>query len=448
MSATRTELILAHADRRVPRYTSYPTAPHFSPSVTQEAYRRWLGEIEAGTPVSLYVHVPFCRTMCWYCGCNTKATQRTEPLESYLDTLEMELQLLGGALPEGLALQHLHWGGGSPSLVRAARFGGIMQRIRRMFDVRADAELALEVDPRYLSDELIAALAETGINRASMGVQTFDDDVQRAINRIQPFEQVADAFRRLRAAGIEGVNADLLYGLPRQTVASVLDTADRLLELSPDRVSVFGYAHVPHMKTHQRMISDDELPDAVQRLAQADAIAGRLEAAGYRAIGFDHFARADDPMAVALEEGRLKRNFQGYTTDEAPVLLGVGASAIGSLPQGYVQNDAATGNWRREIIDGRFATARGVALTPDDRMRREIIERLMCDMEVDVAAVAAAHRLPAPKVDLSALEVDGIVRRDGGRIRVAGDFRSLSRIVAAAFDTRLDLGGARHAVAV
>lgn len=442
------EKILASQRGAVPRYTSYPTAPHFAPAVDQEVYRGWLREITPGTPVSLYLHVPFCRTMCWYCGCNTKATLRSEPLEDYLDTLEMELHLLSKALPEGLPLRHLHWGGGSPSLVRAPRFRGIMQRIRRQFDVLPDAELALEIDPRHLSDELIEAMTESGINRASLGVQTFEADVQAAINRIQPFEMVADCFRRLRAAGIEGVNADLLYGLPMQTVAGVEETVDRLLELSPDRVSVFGYAHVPHMKPHQRMIREAALPDAAERLAQADAIAARLEAGGFVAVGLDHFARRDDPMAVALGAGRLKRNFQGYTTDEAPVLLGVGASAIGSLPQGYVQNDAAVANWRRAIIDGRFATARGRELTAEDRLRRDIIERIMCDLEVDVQAVAAAHGLPAPRPDLSVLEAEGIVRRDGDHLAVSDDFRTLSRVVAAAFDGYLSTGAGRHAVAV
>ncbi|ANK82542.1 MAG: oxygen-independent coproporphyrinogen III oxidase [Rhizobiales bacterium NRL2] len=448
MSANRTALILAHADKRIPRYTSYPTAPHFGPGVTQDTYRTWLSGIRSGTPVSLYVHVPFCRTMCWYCGCNTRATLRNEPLERYLDTLEMELNLLSRALPSVLPLKHLHWGGGSPSLVRAARFRGIMQRIRRSFAFKRDAEVALEVDPRHLCDELVDAMAETGVNRVSLGVQTFDEKVQRAINRVQPFETVADAFARLRAGGIEGVNADLLYGLPLQTVDGVIETTDRLLELTPDRISVFGYAHVPHMKPHQRMIREEDLPDAAGRLAQADAIAERLVSGGYRQIGLDHFARADDPMARALESGRLRRNFQGYTTDEAPVLLGVGASAIGSLPEGYVQNDAATENWRREIIDGRFAIARGLALDGDDRMRREIIERIMCDLTVDLAALAAAHGRPAPEADLAALEADGIVRRDGDRIVVAEAFRPLSRVVAAAFDARLNLGPARHAVAV
>jgi len=448
MSATRTKIILAHADQRIPRYTSYPTAPHFGPDVNDARYRDWLKAVPATASGSLYLHVPFCEAMCWYCGCNTKVTRRVEPVEAYLDTLERELDLLAEALPHRLPLEHIHWGGGSPTLVPAARFSGIMAHIRRVFDVRADAEIAVEIDPRTMRDNFIIAMAEAGVNRASLGVQTFDADVQSAINRVQPYEQVANAMGALRAAGIHGLNADLLYGLPLQSVESVVQTTEQMLTLNPERVSVFGYAHVPHMKVHQRLINEAALPDAAERLAQADAIAAVLEAAGYRSIGLDHFARADDDMVAALDEGQLHRNFQGYTTDQASVLLGVGASAIGSLPQGYVQNNAAAGQWSEAIENGRFATSRGIALSGEDRMRRELIERIMCDLEVNVGAVAAAHGLQMPVANLDVLEAEGIVRHEGERMLVDPDFRPLARVVAAAFDARMAQGGARHSRAV
>ncbi len=447
---TRNRIVLSHAARHLPRYTSYPTAPYFGPEVEAATYRDWLAALPPDRPFSLYLHVPFCRSLCWYCGCHTTATQRSEPVERYLDMLEFELQHLAAALPARLPLIHVHWGGGSPTLVRAPRFLGIMNRLRRSFDLRADAEIAVEVDPRSLRDDFIAAMAEGGVTRVSLGVQTFDETVQGAINRVQPFAQVAGAVARLRDAGLGAINADLLYGLPGQTVGSCLSTTQRLLDLAPERVSVFGYAHVPHLKAHQRMIAEAELPGAAERLAQADGIGGLLEGRGYTAIGLDHFARADDELARAQRAGRLRRNFQGYTADPADTLLGVGASAIGCLPQGYVQNTASTAAWQRRVLAGEFATARGIAVSAEDRLRRAIIERIMCDLEADVAALAAAHGLPQPTADLAELEADGVVTWQRGRLRVREAFRPLARVVAAAFDARLAsgataaAGGAAH----
>lgn len=445
---SRTEIILAHAGRRVPRYTSYPTAPHFTPDVDAEVYRSWLAMVPPGTAASLYLHVPFCRTMCWYCGCHTRATLRSEPVERYLDALELEIDLVAAAIGGRLPVVHIHWGGGSPTLVRGKRFVRIMERIRDRFVVREDAEIAVEVDPRTLRDDLIEAMAASGVNRASIGVQTFDAQVQKAINRPQTYRLVTRIAARLRQAGIGELNADLLYGLPHQTVRSAEETVAQLLELAPERVSVFGYAHVPHMKKHQQMIDVAALPGPRERLAQVDSIAERLSGAGYMAVGLDHFARPQDRLSVALRDGRLRRNFQGYTTDTAPVLIGFGASAIGSLDAGYVQNTPATGNWEAAIRSGRLPVSRGYALRPEDRMRGEIISRLMCDLSADIAAIAAARDLPEPEPDLSKLERDGIIRREGPRIVVEERFRPLARVVAAAFDEWLSVGEARHAIAV
>ena len=445
---SRTEIILAYADRRIPRYTSYPTAPHFTSEVDADVYRSWLAAVPPGMAASLYLHVPFCRTMCWYCGCHTRATLQSEPVERYLDALELEIDLVADAIGGRLPVVHIHWGGGSPTLVRGKRFVRIMERIRSRFEVREDAEIAVEVDPRTLRDDLVEAMAASGVNRASIGVQTFDAQVQKAINRPQTYALVAKAATRLRQAGIGGMNADLLYGLPHQTVRSAEETVVQLLELAPERVSVFGYAHVPHMKKHQRLIDEAALPGPWERLAQVDCIADTLAAAGYTAVGLDHFARPDDRLAVALRTGQLHRNFQGYTTDTAPVLIGFGVSAIGSLAAGYVQNTPATGNWEAAIRSGRLPVSRGYALRPEDRMRGEIISRLMCELSADIAAIAAAHDLPEPEPDLSRLERDGIVRREGSRIVVEESFRPLARVVAAAFDAWLSVGEARHANAV
>lgn len=448
MSDRRTQIILSHADRRIPRYTSYPTAPHFSAAVTGTTYRDWLARLAPGTKTSVYLHVPFCHTLCWYCGCHTRATQRNAPVDRYLDTLEHEIALLGEALPRRLPLVHVHWGGGSPSLVPPERFAATMDRLRDLFDLGDNAEIAIEVDPRNLNKSFIAALADSGVTRVSMGVQTFDATIQAAINRIQPFETVARAVEMLQRRRIERLNMDLLYGLPHQTVDNAVATVRQLVALAPDRVSVFGYAHVPHMMKHQRLIDEAALPGAEERLAQADAIAGTLAEAGYVAIGLDHFACPDDALAVAQREGRLHRNFQGYTDDPADVLLGLGASSIGALPQGYAQNVTDIRSWHADVRDGHLPVARGIALTPDDRLRRDIIMRLMCDLAVDPGTIAAAHGLPVPAYDLVDLETEGVVVHDGSRIVIDPAFRTLARLVASAFDARLAAGTARHAIAV
>ncbi|WP_300543676.1 oxygen-independent coproporphyrinogen III oxidase [Maricaulis sp.] len=444
----RTETILKYANERVPRYTSYPTAPHFSPDLDARDYGQWLAGLDPNAPVSLYLHVPFCRTMCWYCGCHTKATRRIAPVDAYADILLKEIDTVANHTAARLKVSHIHWGGGSPTYLPPRRFEALMDRIRHRFDVLPDAEIAVEVDPRIFDDAMASAFVASGVTRASLGVQTFDDSVQRAVNRIQPRELVEECVDMLRDAGVTGLNFDLLYGLPLQTVENCIASARMALALRPDRFSVFGYAHVPHMKPHQSMIAENDLPGAAQRLAQADAIAGTLAAGGQVPIGLDHFARAGDELARALEAGALRRNFQGYTTDTAPAIIGLGASAIGWLPRGYVQNTAHTHDWERRVLNGELPTARGYRLTPEDRLRRSIIEQLMCTLSADPAALAAAAGLAVPQADLSAFQAAGIVAREGSRVIVDPAYRPLVRNVAAAYDERLQTSSARHAVAV
>ena len=444
----RQDTILRYATARIPRYTSYPTAPHFGPEVNAAVYARWLGELDPAAPVSLYLHVPFCRTMCWYCGCHTKATRRIDPVDAYAEVLLREIDSVASRCQGRLKVSHIHWGGGSPTYLPPERFVELMARIRARFDVLDDAEIAVEVDPRIFSDEMAAAFARSGVNRASLGVQTFDPAVQKAVNRIQSIDLVADCLARLSTAGVEAVNLDLLYGLPLQTVASCRETVRQILDFAPDRLSVFGYAHVPHMKPHQKMIQDPDLPDARERLAQSDAIAEELTAAGYVQIGLDHFARAGDPLADALEARTLRRNFQGYTTDTTSAIIGLGSSAIGWLPQGYVQNTPMTHDWERRVLEGWLPIARGYELTAEDRMRRDIIEQLMCFLSVDLEAISSAHGLLVDVPDLSEFEAAGVVALDGSRILISPDYRPLARSVAAAFDARLATSTARHAVAV
>jgi oxygen-independent coproporphyrinogen III oxidase len=300
---------------------------------------------------------------------------------------------------------------------------------------------------------MVEALRLGGVNRASLGVQSFDPTVQRAINRAQSFEQTAGVTGMLRRAGIKGVNFDLIYGLPHQTVASCLDTVRRSLELAPDRFSVFGYAHVPDFKKHQRKINEGALPDGLARHDQACAIANALEEAGYVQIGLDHFARPEDPMARALRERRLRRNFQGYTTDTSEMLIGLGASAIGHLPQGYIQNEVSIGAYAQAIAAGHPAAVKGYALTDDDRLRADIIERIMCDLGADLGEICARHGAAAESMLHSAprlerLISDGVVELDGDQLAVADHSRFLLRSVAAAFDAHLDGAKQRHSRAV
>lgn len=446
-------LISRYESRRVPRYTSYPTAPNFVGEVDARTYEEWLDGLTPDQAVSLYLHVPFCRSLCLYCGCHTRATARQDPVDAYAAALQCELALVAGRLPRRMRLSQVHWGGGTPTILAPRDFLAIMDLLRARFRLDEETEVAVEVDPRHLSEGTLAALARGGMTRASVGVQSFEPAVQAAIGRVQSFEDTARAVSGLRRAGARGINVDLIYGLPHETVASCAETAERVVALGPDRVAVFGYAHVPWMKRHQRLIDEATLPDGAARLAQFEVVADRLAAAGYRRIGIDHFARPHDPLARAAERAALHRNFQGYTTDDAPVLIGLGASAIGSLPAGYVQNLAAVPDYMKAVREGRLPVARGRALTPDDRLRRDVIEQLMCHGSVDLADTAQRHwTSPAAFEDarpaLERLVREGVAEIDGSHLRVAEDARPLVRCVAAAFDAYLRPAAERHSQAV
>ena len=441
------------AGARVPRYTSYPTAPHFSDAIGEAAYRQWLAAVDPAAPLSLYLHVPFCRSLCRYCGCFTKITGRSEPIAHYLAALGAEIDLVADALPGRMHLTHVHWGGGTPTIIGADLFGHMMEVLRRRFAIEPGAEHAIEIDPRRLDAETVRALAAAGVNRASLGVQTFDETVQSAVGRRQSFEETRAAAEALRASGIEHLNIDLIYGLPHQTEPACRETIVRVLELAPDRVAAFGYAHVPAMKPHQATIDEAALPGAAEREAQADIIATMLVEAGYVAIGLDHFARPGDALARRFAERRLRRNFQGYTADEADTLIGLGASAIGSLPQAYVQNAAVLPLYEDAVLAGRLPVARGVALSAEDRAQRDIIGDLMCYLRADLGAIAARHRLDPghlaeARAHLSAALAHGLAHFEGDCLIVPEAHRALVRAVAAAFDTYLGNGAGRHSVAV
>jgi len=440
-------------DLRVPRYTSYPTAPHFSDAVDGGAYAGWLAALEPSRPLSLYFHIPFCDSMCWFCGCYTKVVKRYAPVRHYLDVLLAEIELVADALPARFGVRHLHWGGGSPTMLKGVDWRRTIDALRRRFDVAETAEIAVELDPRDATEDYIAALASAGVNRASIGVQDFDPEVQAAINRIQPYEVVERVCGWLRKHGIDSINLDLMYGLPHQTDARIEAMVDHAVRLQPARVALFGYAHVPWMKTHQKLIDEAALPGVRARWRQADAGARRLTESGYCPVGLDHFARPDDELARALDAGSVHRNFQGYTTDGAEVLLGLGASAIGRLPQGYVQNSSPLNPYEEAIAAGHLPVVRGIELDADDRLRAEVIERLMCDLAVDLGAVCRRHGVETTVFEdeierLAPLADDGICTVDGARIAVTEAGRPLVRLVAATFDAYLGRGGGRHSRAV
>jgi oxygen-independent coproporphyrinogen-3 oxidase len=436
--------------RNVPRYTSYPTAPHFTAAVGADIYKSWLEQLPAAANLSLYVHVPYCAQLCLYCGCHTKVTLRRAPIEAYAERLAGEIALTGDAAGRR-RITHLHWGGGTPSILGVDGLAAIHARLSQAFDLARISEHAIELDPRHVTRPLVEALARIGVNRASLGVQDLNDDVQRAIGRIQPFAILRNAVAMLSEAGISKINFDLMYGLPRQTVADVRATIDQVHTLAPSRLAVFGYAHVPWMKAHQRMIHGASLPGAAERQAQAAAAHAALCALGYQPIGLDHYARAGDELALAARARRLRRNFQGYTTDQADALIGLGASAIGRVPQGYVQNAPDIAGYSRAIDAGRFATVKGFALSADDRLRASVIEHLMCDLSADLDAIAGAGAQVRFADELNRLvpyATDGLVDVRGSQIRVTEQGRPFVRVLASAFDSYLQNGHARHSLAV
>jgi len=444
--------LLKYLDRRIPRYTSYPTAVQFTSEVGASTYERWLAALPAAEPASIYIHIPFCAELCLYCGCHTTVARRYSPIAAYVDLLEREVALVGNIAGRHQA-SHIHWGGGTPTTLTPPDFMRVMAALQANFTITAATDLAVEIDPRTLTREHVAAFASAGITRASVGVQDFESLVQRTVRRVQSFDLTARAVEWLRGAGAKSVNLDLMYGLPYQTVATVAQTAERALALEPERIALFGYAHVPWMKRHQRLIPEHALPASTDRFAQARAAADVLTRAGYHAIGLDHFAKSDDELVRCQRAGKLHRNFQGYTADQSRNLLGFGTSAIGTtLPGGYVQNAADTPSYRDAIRKDCLATKRGYVLTDEDRLRHDIIERLMCDLRVDLEERCALYHRSAGDFATELLQIDdlardGLVRRTGTKLSVPEPARHFIRAVCAVFDQHLSNDTSRYSQA-
>lgn len=445
--------ILRHAARPVPRYTSYPTAPHFHAGIGNDAYRAWLGALPVDAALSLYLHVPFCDTLCWFCGCHTKITRQYAPVAAYMGSVRQEIAAVAAAAPAGPKVSHMHWGGGSPTILAPDDMHRVADALHAAFAFAPDAEFAIEVDPRGLDAARVDALAAIGLTRVSLGVQDFDPAVQEAINRRQSFEETERVAVLFRDAGVASLNIDALYGLPGQGMAQLLHTLGAIVRLRPDRIALFGYAHVPWMKRHQRMIDEAALPGLVARHAQAETAAAFLVAEGYCRIGIDHFALPDDALARAARQGGLRRNFQGYTVDPADALIGLGASAIAQLPQGYLQNETAIGRYRQRVEAEGLAVSRGFALGAEDRMRAHAIERLMCDLEFSTKGLRgqfgqAADALAAEAREMVAADDEGLVAATADGFTVTERGRPFVRTIAARFDAYLGAGAARHSAPV
>ena len=441
--------LLRRFDTPGPRYTSYPTADRFvetfAVSECVAAMRQRPGGPAGGAsaPLSVYVHIPFCESVCYYCACNKIITKHHERAAEYLDALQSEIELVVENVGIGLPLSQLHFGGGSPTFLSDAELDRVMGLLRGAFSVLDDAEISIEVDPRTVTAARLAHLRRLGFNRISFGVQDFDPAVQQAVHRVQPFESVRDLMRSARELSFDSINADLIYGLPKQTPESFARTVLQIRELRPDRIALYAYAHLPLRFKPQRRILQGELPDAAERVEMlGGAIEGFL-AGGYSYVGMDHFALPDDALATAKREGRLHRNFQGYSTQPDCDLIGLGVSAIGRIGATYYQNAKTLPEYFDALRRGQLPVVRGVALDPDDLLRRDVIMALMCQGRVEFEAIESAHRIDVPRyfaaelARLAPLVEAGFVELEPAAIRVTPAGWYIVRAVAMLFDRHL-----------
>lgn len=438
-------------DARVPRYTSYPTAPHFSTDLTATQVSSWLADLDPSVPISLYVHVPFCRRLCWFCACRTQGTSTLSPVAAYIETLKLELALIKQRLPDGIEIGHLHWGGGTPTLMDAAMIKDLTSAIADVAPFAKSYEFSVEIDPNEIDDARLDALAFAGMTRASIGVQDFDPEIQETIGRIQSYEITKSAVDGLRARGIKSLNADILYGLPGQTRERIADSVQKLLTLSPDRVALFGYAHVPWVARRQSMIPTDKLPTPEERLDLFNVARDLFTMDGYTEIGIDHFARRGDGLELAARSGKLRRNFQGYTDDKCQTMVGVGASSIAKFADGYAQNAPSTSDYQKRVRAGDLPITKGHAFTAEDHLRGRIIEALMCDFRVTFDDLATRFSLTQSEFNAFAASVDTafpeMLKVSEAAIEIRNHARPLARMIARHFDAYA-VSQAQHSSAV
>ncbi|SPJ25036.1 oxygen-independent coproporphyrinogen III oxidase [Palleronia abyssalis] len=431
-------------DARVPRYTSYPTAPVFAPEISAGFQEACLLTLDPSKPVSVYMHLPFCERLCWFCACHTQGTKSLSPVEGYVDAIAAELSLLADTRPDGTQMGMLHWGGGTPTILPPALIHKVAQAIQAVLPPSPQFEFSVETDPTMIDAAKVEALRACGMTRASIGIQDFAPEVQAAIGRPQSFGVTRRCVDMLRAAGVGSINADLVYGLPFQTAERFRTTVRRVLELAPDRIALFGYAHVPKISKRQRLIPTSALPGDEMRYTLSQEARGIFEQEGYVAVGIDHFAKPGDALARAATQGSLRRNFQGYTTDECETLIGLGASSISRFSQGYVQNASATSAYMKRISECQFAGARGYAFTQDDRLRGHVIERIMCDFRLDFSLLRTAFGEAAealmPIHTQIARDFDGMVDLTPDRLTLRPEGTPLARLIAQRYDAHDPVG--------
>lgn len=444
--------VLSSYPTAVPRYTSYPTAPHFSHGLGVNVFNDLLDNLREDEPISIYIHIPYCDKLCWFCGCNTKHTLKYAPVARYMNYLIREIELLGKKLDFKPKIQQIHLGGGSPSLLKSDDFTRLRNALDEVFHFLPNSEVSVEIDPCDVSDDMLLGVRGFGVTRASIGVQDFHADVQSAINRPQSFELTTDVVTSLREIGIKSINIDALYGLPRQSFARLMDTISKCISLAPDRMALFGYAHVPWVKKHQNMIAEDDLPDSHARFEHSMAAGRKLIGAGYVGVGIDHFAKPDDSLAIAARSGRIHRNFQGYTTDECKTLIALGGSSIGRSENGFYQNVVATSSYENKIETGEIAAAKGLILSQDDKIRSHIIERIMCDFKFDFGELkkttACADIYQDIATNFIAEDPFDLAHMNDDVFEIKNDGRPFTRIIASQFDAYLKSADFKYSKAV
>ncbi len=439
--------IIKKYDRPGPRYTSYPTAPHFNESFTHEEYKSEVvksNENDNPPDISLYFHIPFCDTLCYFCGCNMLITRNRDRIKIYTDYVKKEIDLLNTNLKDGRQISQIHWGGGTPTHLNPDEIVDLISYINNSFHIKTGAEEGCEIDPRGLTKDHLSALREGGFNRISMGVQDINDKVQKAVNRIQPEEMTRQVVQWVRELEFESINLDLMYGLPFQTTKDFERTVDTIIDICPDRIAVFNYAHVPWLKKHMELIKPEDLPSPEEKLQILKMTSEKLTKAGYVFIGMDHFAKPEDDLAAALNEKKLYRNFQGYSTNAGAHLYGLGITSIGQLDRIYAQNFKTEKDYFEALDNNRFPIAKGYYLSDDDLLRHHVIMKIMCDFELDFAKVEEKFNINFEEYfawglnNLKQMIDDNLLKIDSRKIIVSELGRLLIRNIAMNFDGYLE----------
>ncbi len=425
-------------DAKVPRYTSYPPANHFQNGVGVRRQADWLKAVPEGSEVSIYIHIPFCKRLCWFCACRTQGTKTLRPVDAYVDILRQEIAQVRAALPQSVRMSRLHLGGGTPTILSPETMEALLGTVFDAIPKSADCEFSVEIDPTEASEELLNSLVKFGLNRASIGVQDFEPKVQKAIGRQQSLEQTVGVVEFLHNAGVAGLNLDLLYGLPHQTAESFRKTLKHVADMRPDRLAIYGYAHVPWMSKRQVMIKAEDLPDNQSRFELAELAKAHLVAEGYKAIGIDHFALPSDSLFMAAERGQLRRNFQGYTDDQCESLIGLGASAISKFSQGFVQNAVATSAYQERIQSGGLAGHKGYEMACQDELVAAIVEDLMCRFSFREEALNNRFPQSIDVIHRTAISLmnrfPGVFRIASGGLEMVAEARPLVRVIASFVD--------------